>query len=665
MSFGRRIRATCWIAVFIVLACPMFITSVSVVSAQDATEGNGKYLNFSFDQVEVRNFVKLVGEITGHRFIIDSKVAGNVTVVYPKIPADEVFPVFVSILESVGCSVDEVKTGVYRVVSLAPRTSKSGPIIGPNEKTPERGLITKIIRIEHVNAAELVKILEPKIAGGKEGAIGSIDSTNHIILTDTAENIRRIEKLIAEVDKPGLARSSDVVSLKYASAEELADQLTRAIGGTSQSSVRRSVARYGSAAAIAKQSGGQRAVVVAAPHSNSLILVGSQSQLTELKSIIAKMDIDSPSGSGRLSAVFLKYIAADEAAKSLNALMAKKGSGRTSTGGAPRLSGGNRGIAIEPHLANNALLIDAMPRDFELVRDLIEQIDLPPEQVLIEVLIVEISMRDQLDIGVNMIAIDMPSGAGQDVLSGASITKDSASSLLAAAQTGLFPGGLSLGVTHGNSVDSEGNVSVSYPGLLNIDAMRKDGSFDILSNIPLVTQNNKEATVSIVENIPIVKSTITGSGSGRDVIQNIDRIDVGIKLKLTPHINPGGEVLMALNPSIEMIIDPGTVADGMAPTIARREISTTVTVPDGETIVLSGLIQEDHTEAVRRIPILGSIPLLGWLFRHKISDKKKTNLLVFVTPHIVTDHAAARKMTEAWDKKTTLEAVSGKSSDAP
>jgi general secretion pathway protein D len=122
---------------------------------------------------------------------------------------------------------------------------------------------------------------------------------------------------------------------------------------------------------------------------------------------------------------------------------------------------------------------------------------------------------------------------------------------------------------------------------------------------------------------------------------------------------------MELNPSIEMIIDPGKLADGMAPTIARREISTTVTVPDGETIVLSGLIQEDQTEAVRRIPILGSIPLLGWLFRHKISDKKKTNLLVFVTPHIVTDHAAARKMTEAWDKKTTLEAVSGKSSDEP
>ncbi|MEI8351613.1 MAG: type II and III secretion system protein, partial [bacterium] len=173
-------------------------------------------------------------------------------------------------------------------------------------------------------------------------------------------------------------------------------------------------------------------------------------------------------------------------------------------------------------------------------------------------------------------------------------------------------------------------------------------------SIPLVSQNNKEASVSVVNNIPILKSTIQGgSGTARDVIQNIERLDVGIKLKLTPHVNPSNEVCMVLNPSIEAIIDAGT-AGQYTPTIAKREVSTTVTVPDGRTIVISGLIREDRSNVVRKIPLLGSIPLIGVLFRHTVESKQRTNLIIFVTPRVMSNDATARGATDLWSRKTGL-----------
>ncbi|MBU1910289.1 MAG: type II and III secretion system protein, partial [Verrucomicrobia bacterium] len=211
----------------------------------------------------------------------------------------------------------------------------------------------------------------------------------------------------------------------------------------------------------------------------------------------------------------------------------------------------------------------------------------------------------------------------------------------------VFPQGLSVGVARGTYTDAEGNIVPRIPFLMRALAQNRD--VRILSSIPLWAQNNTEASLSVVENIPILRSTIEGgSGTARDVIQNIDRMDVGIKLKLTPHVNPQREVLMQLNPSIEAIIDEGP-ADKFAPTIAKREVSTTVTVPDKCTVIISGLIREDVIKVVSKVPILGDIPFLGWLFRSHSSRKQRTNLLIFVTPHIVTD------IREAADLKQTLE----------
>jgi general secretion pathway protein D len=627
----------------VVVACILLASGNSAL-AQDSR------LKFSFDQVDVQTFVKLVGEITGKRFVLDEGVKGKITVVSPEITPEEVFPIFVSILESVGCSVVSESGDVYQVIRMSARKMPSAPVVLPNEQIPEQGVVTKVIRLQYVTASEMKDVLEAHVRGGKEGAIGAIDATNHLIITDTSENIRRIERIIGEVDKPGTSRGTEVVALKFAKAEDLADELTRAMSANSESrGVPRQTRQLMRSVGGSAQESGKTVTIVASPHSNGLILVGSVSQLEELKRIISLMDVEAPSGRGRLSAIFLQYISAEEAAKSLNALL----QGQRDPKNPNVLT--EQPIRLEPHVSNNALLVDATPRDFQLIEELIKDLDQAPEQVLIEVLIAEVMVRDDMEIGVDFAVLEFPKEVGSTVAQGTFSVRDDPSRLMNAIQTGLFPRGLSIGLAHGVSEDSDGNIVSGYPGMINIDALKKDGRFDVLSQIPLLAQNNKEASVSVVHNVPLLKSTISaGAGTARDIIQNIDRVDVGIKLKLTPHINPRGEVRMELNPSIEAIIDSGPTGDALAPTIAKREVSTTVTVPDGQTVVLSGLMREDQTENIRKIPVLGSLPLIGWLFRHTITAKEKTNLIIFVTPHIVTDYAEAERVTEAWREKTRI-----------
>jgi len=304
-----------------------FIASIVLAGAMAFQTGvcrsatnDDNYVNFSFDQVDVRSFVKLVGDMTGKKFVVGDSVAGKITVVSPRLRKSEIYPLFVSILESVGCSVVE-ESGISRIIQSATRVTPAAPVIGSNEKTPATGLITKVIRLGTASAAEMKKVLESKVGGGKQGAIGAIEETNHLIVTDTADAVRQIEKIVEEVDQPGMARTAELVTLKYAGAEDLAGQLNAAMaeGDTRAERLRSQLPPVPGTIEQRKRA----AVVVAAPHSNSLIIVGSSAQVIELKRIITAIDVDMPSGRGRLNAIFLKYITAEEAAKSINALLTK------------------------------------------------------------------------------------------------------------------------------------------------------------------------------------------------------------------------------------------------------------------------------------------------------------------------------------------------------
>ncbi len=632
-------------AMLVIVLCSQGVCEAAADEYAQARSGD-VFVDFSFKDIRIPTFVEAVGEITGQKFVISDGVNGEITVVSPKVRLNEVYPLAIKVLESAGCSV-VVENDVNRIVTMPEQAGVLAPVIGADDPVPAVGVITKIFRLEHVSVQEFQRLLESMVSGGRTGAVGAIRETNHLVLTDTSENVRRVEKMIGEIDQPGLAFQTDVVHLKFASANELAVQLMESVADRGMSrgdKIKQRIATDNTPFL----SGGRNPFVVAAPHSNSLILAGSTSQLEQMKKIIAKVDIDSPSGRGHLKAIRLKYLKADDAAENLNALLNQSGQGKA-TDSSPRR------ISIQASPANNALLVDAAPGDFSTVKELIEFLDTPPEQVYIEVVIAELTEGDSLDLGVNMAAIDMPD-LGKNVLQGSSFLGDNTESLMSAIQQGVFPGGLSVGVAHGSRVDAEGNLVVSYPGLLNINAVKRDSRFRIMSTPSLTAQNNEEASVMIVNEIPVETSTIEGgSGSSRDVIQNLERIPVGIKLNLTPHIIEGGQVRMELKPSIEAVTDPGPEGR-FAPTIAKRSVETVVTVADGEMIVIAGLTRNDRVSSVRKIPILGSLPLLGWLFRNTTEADETTNVLIFVTPVIVRDAAVAAEVTQRLSDRTGLKA---------
>ncbi|MBI2441887.1 MAG: type II secretion system secretin GspD [Lentisphaerae bacterium] len=608
------------------------------------------FVNFNFDQVDLRFLVKLVGDLTGKRFVIDKDIEGKITVVTPpQIPVSEVYPLFISILEASGCAVVE-REGVSRIVAREKRATPIAPVVGETEPAPAEGIITKVLRVNNLRAADLRKVLEPMVDQGKTGALGVLEATNHLIITDTAANIRRIEQIIAQIDKPGLARTTEIYVLKYADAQAMADELNKAMAGVGSrpespgEQLRSRLPKPSvESAALALPSD---AVVVAAPHSNSLILVGTPGQIAELKRIIMAMDTEPRSGYGHLQAIFLKYLSSDEAAKSLTALISKRAE-------KPQ----NQKISIESSLGNNALLVDAAPEDFKMVKELIEQLDQPPQQVLVEVMIAELTLNDGSSLGAEALMGGKPS-EGSTIAVGGMRTAEGEDKLMEQIISGVVPQGLTFGVARGSYRDAQGNVVARFPALVNIIALQQKSRFKILSNVPLWTQNNQPATVTIGKNIPILKSTVSGgAGTARDYIENIERADVGIKLSVTPHVNPNREVLMKLNPSIEAILESSTGGKPFTPTIAKREVATTLTVPDGDTIVISGLVREDEVSRDRKIPFLGSIPLIGWLFHTKEEAIERTNLLIFVTPHVATNAASALALTDMIKAQTGFPAT--------
>jgi len=610
-----------------------FTQELTAAITSDTPAAKGPEVQFNFEQADIRLVTQIVGRITGKTFVVPEGVTGKVTILTQgNIPVEEVYPLYLNMLEASGYTVAE-QGGVYRVVALP-----GGPSI-PAGSGLGGGLVTKLIALKNVNAADIKKSFEPLVRGGKEGALEVFIPGNHLIVTDTAANVKRLESLVAELDQPGSGSVVEVVLLKHANAEDVADQL-RATFGATDSAVNK-INRHFQQVAGGTGTMPTDFTVVAAPQANSLILVGLPMQIEETRRIISLMDVENAHGFGRLNAIFLKYLSAEEASKSLNALLGKNVEKEPT----------RRTIAIEPSIANNALLVDASPQDFEYVRRLVERLDVVPQQVLVEVLIAEVNMTEGLDLGVEWFGIDQPGDSGSGGFGRTRYGEED--SMMGLLTEGTFPQGLALGVISGVFTGPDGTEYNQIPFYLQ--AIAKNRDIKILSNIPLWAQNNLEASVSVVDNIPVLTSAVEGSGADRDFIQNIERMDVGIKLVLTPHVNPDREIQLDLNPSIESVVEESGDALAYTPTIAKREVKTTVTIPDRSTVIISGLIREDTVKITSKVPFLGDIPLLGALFRSTSNSKRRTNLLIFVTPRIVTDMRMAEKERKRLERATSME----------
>lgn len=611
-----------------------------------ANEADGDTIMFNFEQVDVRVFAQVVGGFIGKRYTVAEDVTGTLTVISPNVSRKDAEKLFSAVLESSGFTI--VQDGeMNRIVLMPERKTSMGTIVTDDSESPEYGLVTRIMRLEHVSVAEMRKMLEQQL--NRQNVVSTLEETNHLIITDTVSSVKKIEELVRELDKPGMARATEVIALQHANATELARQITASFA-ENPSRAQQLTDRMAAGTAYADNVSMSIPTIVASTHSNGLVVTGTQRQIQAVKDLVAKLDVPAPSGRSSFHIIRLNYVKAEDIAKNISTVVEKFAAG---SGDATLV----RRVAVEAVVESNTLLVNATPEDFKAIEAVIKELDVKPQQVHISVLIAEVSEGDLDQLGVTITALNAPDSLGDNAFAGATRSAADNAGLITQLSSGMFGQGLTFGIAHGSYLDANGNIVTDYPGVFNIDAIKGSDKVRILANPSLGAQNNVEAEVSVVDNIPITEATITGSGSDRDVIQNITRMDVGVKLTMTPHIIPGGLVQLELEPSIEAVTDKGISSD-YAPTISKRKVKTTVIVENGKTIVIAGLMRNDKAEVKKKIPLLGDIPLLGWLFRWNSTEEKKTNILIFVTPTVISDSEGADAL------RIDLEQSTGLSSEA-
>lgn len=633
----------CTIIVF--FACGLCFAQEATPAPQSASAKNqadGDTIMFNFEQVNVRVFAQVVGGFIGKKYTVAEDVQGTLTVISPNVSRKDAEKLFSAVLESSGFTL--VQDGeMNRIVRLPESKANMGIIVTDEGESPEFGLVTRIMRLNHVSVGEMSKMLELQL--NRKNVVSTLEETNHLIITDTVSSVKKIEELVKELDKPGMARTTEVITLNHANANELARQLMASFADN-PSRAQQLTDRMAVGTAYANSVSMSVPTIVASTHSNGLVVTGTQRQIQSVKDLVAKLDVPAPSGRSSFNIIALNYVKAEDIAKNISSVVEKFAAGN---GDASLI----RRVAVEAITESNSLLVNAIPEDFKAIEAVIKTLDVKPKQVHISVLIAEVTEGDLDKLGVTITALNSPDSVGSHAFAGATRSTADNTGLITQLSSGMFGQGLTFGIAHGSYTDANGNIVTDYPGVFNIDAIKANDKVKILANPSLGAQNNVEAEVSVVDNIPITEATITGSGSDRDVIQNITRMDVGVKLTMTPRIIPGDVVQLELEPSIEAVTDKGISTD-YAPTISKRKVKTTIMVDNGRTIVIAGLMRNDEAEIEKKIPILGDIPLLGWLFRWDSTEEKKTNILIFVTPTIIADSADADALKADLEKRTGL-----------
>lgn len=622
-----------------IVACLAMIFSVAVAAEEQTWKVNLK-------EADVRAFVSQVADITGYSFVIDPRVKGKVTVVSnASMNKAAVYEMFLSVLGVHGFAAIPGKE-VIKIIRQndAKQSAQNDRFM---KRVPSEQIVTRVIQVNNARALELVPILRPMVA--KYGHLAGVAAANALIISDHLANIKRISKIIDELDSPS-KYELEVVQLQEAWVGDMVKLLEE---------LAPSELSKGKGKADANKFS-----VVADQRSNRLILRGDEAFRDKMRGLIAKLDQPSSTG-GKTKVVRLKHADAEELAELLKGLM-----GDISNDGAKGKGAKKSEASVYADEGLNALVIRAEPSVIQELDGVIEQLDIRRAQVLIEAAIVELSDDLNNKLGVQWALYDQGSSipgvftnfadagiATANVLS-ALIAKDSSSdgdlSL-----SGVSP---SDGITAGVGRTSESGVSW---GAL-VQALEGDASANVLSTPKVITMDNQESSIIVGQNVPIITGQSTSSGAGTsDPFTTIERQDVGVKLIVTPSISEGNLVRLEIEQEISGV-SPSTAGADIITT--KRQIKTNVLADDGETIVLGGLIRDDETYQESKVPLLGDIPWLGALFRSTQKVVNKQNLVVFLKPTILRDKAANRavateKFDQLWDLNLAIKKSNGEETE--
>jgi len=594
-----------------------------LLSTMFVTQVVADEITLNLKDADIRALISTVSRFTGKNFIIDPRVKAKVTVISANTLSPEaVYEVFLSVLQVHGYAA--VPAGA--VIKIVPAVNaKQGPLplSGKNDRFSSDELITKIIRLDHVPASQLVPILRPLVP--QQGHLAAYNPTNTLIITDHAGNIKRLLKIIAGVDRPD-SSELEIIPLKHASASELVrilNSLNTVSAGKAASNTLK---------------------LAADDRTNSILVTGDRSSRLRIRVTINYLDTPLEDG-GNTHVIYLKYAKAENLLKILTGLKQKEGKsstagikGRKITTKSTTGDAISQNAIIQADEETNALIISADPNTIKNIKSVIRQLDIRRAQVLIEAIIAEITTSNNKELGVG-IAVDgtnRDSGALPVGVSNFAGIGDILTSIAVGTAPTSIPSGLSFGL------GGESSSGVRYGALLR--ALQTDTNTNILSTPNIVTLDNEEAELIVGQNLPFVTGSFTGTGSTdpNNPFQTIERQDVGLTLKVTPQINEGDTVKLVLEQETSSVI-PGTIEQGIA--TRKRSIKTSVLVDDGGILILGGLIQEEVTDTESKVPLLGDIPIIGFLFRTQSTTKTKANLMVFLRPTILRDHRDASYVT--------------------
>ena len=572
----------------------------------------------NYKDADIQQIIEAVGEITGKNFIIDPRVKAQVTMVSSTpMSADAFYEAFLSILQVYGF-VAVPSGGVIKILPDANARQLpgwEGDTSGGGRRADD--IVTQVVPVTNISAAQLVPILRPLIP--QYGHLAAYPASNMLIISDRAANVDRIVSIIRRIDQ-----SSDddyeVIRLTHASAAETVRVVTALQQG-----------------AVAGEGGGQPTTVVADDRTNSILISGDKTSRLRLRALITHLDTPLEEG-GDTNVRYLRYAnALDLATKLQTQYGGAAPSAAGGAGGGSPPAGNATEITIWADEQTNALVITAPPKIMRNMMSVIDKIDIRRAQVLVEAIIVEVTESKAAQLGISWAAYNQGNLVGLTNFSGVSPGVVG----LASAIINDDPTAIANGVADGINVGA-GRISdsgTSFVGL--IQALEADADTNIVATPTLVMLDNEEAQIEIGQQVPFVTGSFTntgGAGGSVNPFQTIEREQVGLTLKLTPQINEGDAVLLKIEQEISSVLP---IPDAVDLVTSNRTVSTTVIVEDRGTLVIAGLLQDEVKGNEQRVPILGSLPLIGALFRANKDENKKTNLMVFIKPTILRDSVAS------------------------
>jgi general secretion pathway protein D len=637
---------------FLFQCLTILILLTSHVMVKAAEEGGVKIeddkVSLNFVDADIESVIKAIGQITNKNFLIDPRVKGTISINTAKpVPRAMTYSILISALRVQGfATIDE-----NGYTSIVPEVDAKGKYTARLASGKQSGgqIVTQVFVIKYENASQLVNIVKPLLS--PNSVINAYPGSNALIVTDYSDNLNKIVKLIEAIDKPSQAENV-IIKLKFASAVEITQTINRLLSDGN----------------IANEPS-KRIQAVADARSNSIILhAENRSLIARAATLIEQLDVPTNAGSA-IHVVYLKNADSTKLASTLRALLSGKTSESSLTAStqssaqatsvdvakaASSSQSANQAIAspflplastqesgmIQADAATNSLLITAPDHVFNMLRGVIDKLDMRRAQLYIEALIAEVSTDKAAEFGIQWQGLGGDNRNGGTQAAGG--TKFVTGGIITgAASLNAAGGGLNLGLLHG-SINIPGIGEVANLGIL-AHALESNANANILSKPNLLMLDNEEAKIVIGQNVPFITGQYAQTnGATVAPFQTIERQDVGLTLKVKPQISEGNSIKLEIHQEVSSVAN---AAGSAGITTNKRSIDTSVLVDDGNIIVLGGLIEDTVSDTVNKVPLLGDIPVIGALFRSVGRGHKKTNLMVFLRPYVIRNAEDSSKVS--------------------